>query len=91
MLLSAPADVILGRVSTRKTNDFGKTDAERDRILHDLTTYQPLLRAGATAEIDTRAPLDEVADEVERIARDLTAPARHPGATARGAPRQPRS
>jgi hypothetical protein len=31
VLLSAPADVILERVATRDTNDFGKTDAERDR------------------------------------------------------------
>jgi hypothetical protein len=33
-----------------------------------LATVEPLLRAGATAEIDTRSPLDAVADELERIA-----------------------
>lgn len=68
VLLSAPAEVILGRVATRDTNDFGKTAAERERILKDLTVVEPLLRAGATAEIDTRAPLDEVVDRLERIA-----------------------
>jgi dephospho-CoA kinase len=68
VLLSAPAEVILGRVATRDTNDFGKTAAERERILKDLTMVEPLLRAGATAEIDTRAPLDEVVDTLERIA-----------------------
>jgi dephospho-CoA kinase len=68
VLLSAPADVILERVSTRTTNDFGKTDAQRDRILNDMATVEPLLRAQATAEIDTRAPLDEVVDALERIA-----------------------
>ena len=52
----------------RKTNEFGKSDAERDRILHDLATVEPLLRAVATAEIDTRAPLAEVVDALERIA-----------------------
>jgi dephospho-CoA kinase len=71
VLLSAPVDVILERVATRETNDFGKSDAERDQILHDLTTYEPLLRAGASAEIDTRAPLDEVVDALERIADRL--------------------
>ncbi len=71
VLLSAPADVILGRVADRETNDFGKTDAERDLIMNDLATVEPLLRAGATAEIDTRAPLDEVVDELERIAGSL--------------------
>ncbi len=68
VLLSAPADVILERVDVRKTNDFGKTDTERDRIMNDLATFEPLLRAGATAEIDTRAPLEEVVNLLERIA-----------------------
>ena len=68
VLLSAPAEVILSRVTTRDTNDFGKTAAERERILKDLIMVEPLLRAGATAEIDTRAPLDEVVDRLERIA-----------------------
>jgi dephospho-CoA kinase len=68
VLLSAPADVILERVATRETNDFGRSDDERDRILSDLATFEPLLRAGASAEIDARAPLDDVADALERIA-----------------------
>jgi dephospho-CoA kinase len=72
VLLSAPADVILERVAVRETNDFGKSAAERERILSDLATIEPLLRSGATAELDTRAPLDEVADELERIAAATT-------------------
>jgi hypothetical protein len=68
VLLSAPAAVILGRVASRDTNDYGKSDAERELITRDLATVEPLLRAGATDEIDTRAPLDEVVDELERIA-----------------------
>jgi dephospho-CoA kinase len=72
VLLSAPADLILERVAVRKTNDFGKSDAERDRIVQDLTTFEPLLRATSTAEIDTRAPLHEVVEALERIASTLT-------------------
>jgi broad-specificity NMP kinase len=68
VLLIAPAEVILGRIAGRESNDFGKTDAERELILRDLATFEPLLRGGATAEIDTRAPLAEVADALERIA-----------------------
>jgi thymidylate kinase len=68
VLLSAPADVILERVGSRETNEFGKSDAERDRILDDLAKVEPVLRAGAIAEIDTRVPLDEVVDALERIA-----------------------
>ena len=69
VLLSAPVDVILGRVAAREMNDFGKTDEQRAAIVEDLATVEPLLRAGATAEIDTRAPIAEVVDELERIAR----------------------
>jgi len=68
VLLSAPAEVILERVVDRESNVFGKRAAERERILDDLASVEPLLRAGATAEIDTRAALDEVVDALERIA-----------------------
>ena len=68
VLLSAPVDVILERVAGRASNDYGKGDEERDQIVRDLEEFEPLLRAGATAEIDTRAPLNEVTDELERIA-----------------------
>jgi dephospho-CoA kinase len=72
VLLSAPADVILERVAGRSTNDFGKTDSEREQILSDLAAVEPLLRRGATAEIDARAPLAEVVDALERIASETT-------------------
>jgi dephospho-CoA kinase len=68
VLLTAPADVLLERVAGRATNAFGKRAAERERILSDLAKVEPLLRASATAEIDTRAPLGEVVDALERIA-----------------------
>ena len=68
VLLSAPLDVILERVASRDSNPFGNTEAERDKIAHDLSTYEPMLRAGATVEIDTRRPLEEVVDELESIA-----------------------
>jgi dephospho-CoA kinase len=71
VLLSAPADVILERLAVRKTDDFGKTDPERDRIIRDLATFEQLLRTTSTAEIDTRAPFDEVVGALERIAETL--------------------
>ena len=74
VLLSAPAEVILERVALRETNDFGKSDEERERILGDLEAVEPLLRRGATAEIDTRAPLGEVVDALERIASERIDP-----------------
>ena len=68
VLLSAPPEVILERVASRDSNPFGNTEAERDKIAQDLAAYEPMLRAGATAEIDTRRPLAEVVDELETIA-----------------------
>jgi dephospho-CoA kinase len=65
ILLSVPEDVLLGRIATRDTNAFGKSDAERARILADLHAVEPLLRRGADAEIDTRSPVGEVADMIE--------------------------
>ena len=70
VLLSAPLDVILERIAKRESNEFGKSAAERDLILNHLATVEPLLRAGATARIDTSAPLAEVVDALERIARE---------------------
>jgi hypothetical protein len=68
VLLSVPEDVLLDRLSSRTTNDFGKTPEQRARILADLREIEPLLRRGATAEIDTRDPLTSVADRLEAIA-----------------------
>jgi dephospho-CoA kinase len=68
VLLSAPVDVILERVTERDSNPFGKTHEEREKIVSDLEQFEPILRAGATNEIDTRAPITEVADELERLA-----------------------
>jgi adenylate kinase family enzyme len=69
VLLSAPADVILERIAGRDTNDYGKTDDQRAFVLEDLAAVEPLLRAGATEEIDTRASLADVVDRLESIAQ----------------------
>jgi dephospho-CoA kinase len=68
VLLSVPEPVLLDRVASRTTNDFGKVEAERARILRDLREIEPLLRRGASVEIDTRRPVGEVADLLESIA-----------------------
>jgi dephospho-CoA kinase len=70
VLLSAPVDVLLERVTLRSTNDYGKREDERVLMLDDVRSVEPLLRARATAEIDTRRPLAEVADQLEAIARE---------------------
>ena len=69
VLLTAPLEVLLARVAARKTNEYGKADAERAEIIHYVATVEPRLRAGASAIIDTRAPVTAVADELEMIAK----------------------
>lgn len=70
VLLSAPADVILDRIAERQTNDWGKLPAERDLILHQLATVEPLIRAGCTHELDARRPLAEVVADLIEIAHE---------------------
>ena len=69
VLLSAPPNVILERITTRATNDFGKTVEERDKILADQAEFEPLLRAGATHELDTTQPLEDVVAALAALAR----------------------
>jgi shikimate kinase len=64
VLLTAPLEVLLDRLATRTTNDFGKTTAERATIARDVEAVEPLLRRGATVEVDTRRPLADVVDAV---------------------------
>lgn len=66
-LLSAPAHIILERVTTRSTNPYGKTREEREQILGYLADIEPRLRATATIEIDASAPLLDVVDQLERL------------------------
>ena len=68
VLFSAPADVILERVASRTTNDYGKTPLERAMILDDLVNVVPRLRAGATHELDASRPLDQAVADLISIA-----------------------
>jgi len=67
VLLSAPVEVILDRLAHRTTNDYGKGPGERDRILDDLRSVEPSLRATSTHEIDASRPLEEVVDALIAI------------------------
>lgn len=68
VLFSAPLDVILERIAKRDTNPFGKTPEDRDRIVADTIEVEPLLRATATVEIDTRKPLADIVDQLAALA-----------------------
>jgi shikimate kinase len=64
VLLSAPADVLVGRLRTRATNPYGKDPAQVEETLGYLETVEPLLRETATLEVVTTVPVAQVADIV---------------------------
>lgn len=68
VLLTAPIDLLLERIRTRSTNDFGKAVDERQAIIRDHRETEPLLRAGATHVVDAAGPLDAVVDRLIEIA-----------------------
>jgi dephospho-CoA kinase len=67
-LLSAPADVLLARISARDNNPYGKRPEERALILQYLAGVEPRLRATATIEIDATAPISQVVQQLEALA-----------------------
>jgi hypothetical protein len=67
VLLSAPLEVLLGRVDNRTTNDFGKTPGERERIIDDFAAFEHRLRATCTHELDATQPIESIVAELIRI------------------------
>jgi broad-specificity NMP kinase len=70
VLLSAPADVLFGRLDSRTTNPYGKSEEERDLILSQLADVEPLLRATCTHEIDASKPIAEVVADLVAIGKE---------------------
>jgi shikimate kinase len=67
VLISVPVEVMLRRVAQRTNNPYGKTPWERAEIVGYAETVEPILRRGATLELDGRRPVPELADAVERL------------------------
>jgi dephospho-CoA kinase len=75
ILLSAPAEVLVGRLASRTTNPYGKAPGELSRVLDDLRQVEPLLRKAADHEIRTTMPLGDVVLAVLRLAGESSDPA----------------
>lgn len=67
ILLSAPVEVLTERLATRTNNPYGKAPDELADVLRYVDTVEPLLRRGASHEVDASASLAEVVAEVLRI------------------------
>ena len=64
VLLSAPVEVLIERARTRRSNPYGRTAEQRAEITGYVETVEPLLRNGATLELDGRLPVAERANVV---------------------------
>lgn len=64
VLLSAPARLIAERLAARTNNPYGKHPDELARVLWHLQTVEPLLRRGASLEVDTSAPVTHVIETI---------------------------
>ena len=67
ILLSAPAEILAGRLASRTGNPYGKTPGELRRVFDDLRAVEPLLRKAADYEIRTTMPLSDVVAAVLRL------------------------
>jgi dephospho-CoA kinase len=67
VLLSAPLETLLDRVKQRTANPYGNRAEEQREIAVYLDTVEPLLRRGATLELDGRAEPDALVAAVEML------------------------
>ena len=67
ILLSAPAEILIDRLTTRTNNPYGTTPRTLARVLEHLETVEPRLRAGAGHEIDTSDSLEVVLERILQL------------------------
>jgi broad-specificity NMP kinase len=68
VLLSAPVEVLLRRIETRTSNQYGKSAEERALIRTQVAEVEPLLRATCTHELDATKPIGHVVARLAEIA-----------------------
>lgn len=68
VLLSAPLEMLTQRVLGRTNNPYGKSPAEHEQIARYVQAIEPLLRWGATVELDGRRQVAGLADAIEQLA-----------------------
>ena len=67
VLLSAPVDVLVERVTSRTNNPYGKAPEQRAEMVRYVAEVEPLLRRGATVELDGRRPVQVLGDIVDEL------------------------
>lgn len=70
VLLTAPVDVLIERVSARTNNPYGHTAEQQREIRGYVADVEPLLRQSATLELDARLPPSQLADIIAQLLED---------------------
>jgi len=68
ILLSAPAQTMVERLTARTGNPYGQALGDMEQILGDLAAVEPRLRKAADHEIRTTIPLTDVVAKVLHLA-----------------------
>ncbi|WP_078380555.1 AAA family ATPase [Sutcliffiella halmapala] len=69
--LSAPLSTILDRIQTRTTNNYGKTDKERQEIIDNYHAFGSIIESSSTIKIDTTNDLETIVNEIETLAMKI--------------------
>ena len=69
--LSAPLHILLERVQNRTTNDYGKSEAERNEIIANYEQFGEMIEAVSTRSIDATREISSIVDEIDSIAQAL--------------------
>lgn len=67
VLLSAPVEVLIDRVRRRPDNPYGHSEEQQQMIRSHVVEIEPLLRRGATIELDARLSIEHLADAIEAL------------------------
>lgn len=67
VLLSAPVEVLIDRISSRTNNPYGRTAEQQRDVRRYVIDVEPLLRRGASLELDGRRPVADLADSIEAL------------------------
>jgi shikimate kinase len=65
--LLVPLPVLLQRVAHRTGNPYGRSAEQRAEIARYVDEIEPLIRRGATLELDGTLPSSALVDRVERL------------------------
>lgn len=70
ILLSAPLSVLIERVQNRSNNPYSHSADQQAEIAAYFESVEPLLRAGASMELDASVSTAQLADAVENVVNE---------------------